>query len=239
MLIAPIFLIMFAAILLLSTFGSAFGSITTGGAIAYDENVFQDFANEQYMMEFGSAADSEDALLLVFLVEDEAYYEYAYIAWCGDHINSRVNSMFGSNGSKFGTAVANSAINSGSYKYSLDSGIAQVVDIMQAHIESLGLESSLTCKTGAGTYQPRLINYTNLDMTEDTVNSALASFTEATGIPVAVVVEDAEEVFPRNFDYTSVIVAIVFIVAAVFFIVNAVKKKDQKENTDDNYNRYA
>lgn len=245
MMLMPVIFILVAISLLVSSLGSAFGSITTGGPIMYDENAIQDYANVQYMTEFGAQTDSEDALMIVFLVEDENYYEYAYIAWCGDHLNGKINEMFGSNGSAFGNAILGSAINSNSYKYSLDSGIAQVMGVMQARVEALGLESSLTCGHEAGEYRSHLINHTALDMTADTVNAALESFTASTGIPVAVVVEDAEEVLPRNFDYFSVLVALIFLGVGVFMIVRMVKERDEakknkngKEN-DDNYNRYA
>lgn len=242
MLIMPIVLIVFAVGMLMATFGSAFGSLATGGEIAYNENALQDYANEQYMAEFGAQTDSEDSLLLVFLVEDETCYDYAYIAWCGDHIDSRINTMFGASGTKFGNAIVSSAIHSSSYKYSLDTGIAQVVNTMQGHIDALGLDSSLTCGNQDGSYKSHLINNTSLDITADTVNSALESFTATTGIEVAVVVEDAEEVLPRNFDYFSVIIAVIFIGLAVVMIVKAVNSKDKKgkkDREDDNYNRYA
>ena len=235
----PIIFIIVAVGLLVSTFSSALA----GGAITYNENVFQDYANEQYMTEFGAQTDSEDALMIVFLIEDEQYYDYAYIAWCGDHLNGRIREMFGSNGSAFGNAILGSAINSNSYKYSLDSGIAQVMGVMQARVEALGLENSLTCGHGAGEYRSHLINRSNMDMTAATVNAALESFTASTGIPVAVVVEDADEVLPR--DYTSVFIALIFLGVGVFMIVKTVKARDEakknkngKEN-DDNYNRYA
>ena len=90
LLLAPIILIMFAVLLIISMFGSAFNLVTTGGNLTYDENIFQDYANEQYAAEFGMTKDYEDNLLLVFAVEDDEYYEYAYIAWCGDHLNQKI-----------------------------------------------------------------------------------------------------------------------------------------------------
>ncbi len=242
MFITPIFLVVFAIIMLASTFGSAFGSLTTGGEIAYNENVLQDYANAQYFAEFGGEKDSEDQLLLVFLIEDEQYYDYAYIAWCGDHIQGKIKAMLGAEGTRLGSAIQNSAINGSSYKYSLDSGIAQVMGTMQGHIEALELESSFICDSAPSQYPSHLINRANIDMTEDTVNAALESFTAATGIAVAVVVEDAEEVLPRDFDYVSVFIALLFLVIAAVMIVQAVKQKDKKKrdgDNDDNYNRYA
>ena len=234
MFITPVIFILLAGVMLMSTFGSAFGSLTTGGQITYNENALQDYANAQYFAEFGGEKDSEDQLLLVFLIEDEQYYDYAYIAWCGDHIQGKINSMFGAEGTRLGSAIQNSAINGSSYKYSLDSGIAQVMSTMQGHIEALGLESSFTCDSAPSKYDSRLINRAHIEMTEDTVNAALADFTEATGIAVAVVVEDAEEVLPRSFDYVSVFIALVFLVIAVVMLVQAAKQRGRRKRNGEN-----
>lgn len=228
--IIPIVMILFAGLLLLSVFSSAFNLVTNGGEITYDENVFQDYANSQYAAEFGTTKDYEDNLLIVITVEDDQYYDYNFIAWCGDHVDPKINSMFGSNSSKLGIAIQNSAINSNSYKYSLDSGIASVVNTMQEHIEGLGLESSFTCKTESVEYNSHLTNMTSLDVTDETVNEALTAFTASTGIPIVVVVEDIEDVFPKtvsDFDVVSLIIAIGFIVVAVIIIVNAVKNRGE------------
>ena len=220
--LAPIILILFAGILLFSTFSSALNSVTTGGEIYYDENAFQTYADAQYAQHFGDFEDYEDALLIVFAVDAETCYDYAYIAWVGDHIDRDINYMFGSNGTKFGNAIASSAINSSSYKFSLDSGIAAVMEDMEEHIVRLGLENNLTCKHKYPDFESHVVNNTELSVTPSTVNSALVSFTEATGIPVVVVIEDAVEILPQNFDYVSVFIAIIFIVIAIVLIVNSI-----------------
>jgi len=235
MMLAPIILILFAGALLLSTFGSAINSITTGGELYYNENEFQDYANSQYAAEFGGEADYEDAILIVFAVEDEEYHDFAYIAWVGDHIDDEINYMFGQAGTKLGEAVKNSSINSESYKYSLDSGIAAVIRTMKTSIQSLGLESNYICDSAPSAYQSHLINKTDMEITESTVNTALTEFTAATGIPVAIVVEDADEVLSRNFDYFSVIIAVVFIVIAIVLIVKAMKNRPKKQEDDGSY----
>ncbi len=242
-LIAPIILILFAGILLLSTFSSAFNSVITGGEIYYDENAFQTYADEQYAQYFGDLEDYEDALLIVFAVEDENYYDYAYIAWVGDHIDTDINYMFGSNGTRFGNAIASSAINSGSYKFSLDSGIAAVMGKMKNHVNALGLDQNLTCGHDHSSFKSYVVNNTTIAVTPETVNSALVSFTESTGIPVIVVIEDADEILPKNFDYLSIIIALIFIVIAIVLIVKALKNRPKddddgsyKNNNNGNYN---
>ena len=70
-------------------------------------------------------------------------------------------------------------------------------------------------------------------MNDDSVNAALEDFTAATGIGIVVVVEDADEVLPRQFDYVSLFFAIVLIVIAVVIIVIALKNRNKKKNEDD------
>ena len=242
MLILPIFLIFFAATMLFATVGSAFSNVSRGGVSTYDEMKIQDYADSQYAAEFGSTKDYEDNLLIVFLVEDEEYYDYAFIAWVGDHIKSSVNNMFGDEQSKFGRAIQNSAINSDTYKYSLDSGIAAVMTEMQGHVAALDLDScySSACKEEARNYKSHLTNKTSIDLTESTVNSALEEFTARTGIPVVVVVEDIEDVFPKTIsleDIIIVIAAIAMMVIAVVLIVKAVKNSKKKNEDDGSYKK--
>ena len=221
-----------------STVSSAFSTVTRGGVSTYNEYQLQDYADSQYAAEFGSTEDYEDNLLIVFLVEDEEYYDYTFIAWVGDHVNPKINDMFGSNQTKFGRAIQNSAINSTTYKYSLDSGIASVMTTMQGHVSALDLDSSYTCKNNEHNYKSHLTNKTSLDLTESTVNSALEEFTAKTGIPVVVVVEDIEDVFPKEIgfmDMVIVIISIGMIIGAIVLIVKAVKASKKKDEDDGSY----
>ena len=171
----------------------------------YDENLFQDYANSQYEKEFGKTAAYEDNILLVFLAEDETYYDYYYIAWVGDHILTDINHMFGNEYTELGIAIEN-AINTASYKYSLDSNIAQVVEYMKNEVVAKNLESSFNCDEENAGYASHLTNNTFIAMTEETVNTALQSFTEETGIPIVVVVEDINDVFVTSQETSQVTV---------------------------------
>lgn len=224
--------------MIFSTVGSAFANVSSGGVSTYDEIRLQDYADQQYAAEFGSTEDYEDNLLIVFLVEDEEYYDFAYIAWVGDHIDPKINNMFGDESTKFGRAIQLSAINSDTYKYSLDSGIAAVMTTMQGHIEALGIPSNYTCDHEDSAYKSHLTNKTSLDLTETTVNKALEEFTAKTGIPVVVVVDDIEEVFPKTVgteDIFLVVISIVMIVVAIVLIVKAIKNRKKKDDDDGSY----
>ena len=220
----------------------------------YDENIFQDYANVQYKKEFGTTSAYEDNILLVFLTEDENYYNYYYIAWVGDHIVTDINYMFGNENTDLGYAISN-AINTNSYKYSLDSNIAQVVEYMEAEIVSKNLESSFNCNDENGGFVSHLTNNTFIEMTEDTVNTALQHFTDSTGIPIVVVVEDIDEVFVTNpdtspeqednsfqigtattgFGILRPILIIIAVIAVIMLVVVLIKrnKKKMHELEDD------
>ena len=238
MLMLPFFLIIFSGVILLSTIGSAFSNVTRGGVSTYDEYKFQDYADQQYAVEFGATKDYEDNLLIVFLVEDDEYYDYAFIAWVGDHVNTRINYMFGNEQTEFGRAIQSSAINSDTYKYSLDSGIAAVMYTMTDRVDALDLDSSYICNNQDRDYKSHLTNRTDIDLNESTVNTALEHFTSTTGIPVVVVVEDIEDVFPKTIsfaDIVTVIFALGMIVVAIVLIAKAIKSNKKKTEDDGSY----
>lgn len=215
-------------------------------SVIYDENLFQDYADLQYRNEFGTKSPYEDNILLVFLTEDENYYDYYYIAWVGDHIVPEINYLFGNENTEFGNSVSNN-INTSSYKYSLDSNIANIVSEMQDIITSKGLDSSFSCNDERSQFSSHITNKTTTEMSEETVNAALASFTEETGIPIVVVVDDADEVFGKNdnqptqntagkqINKTAIYIVIAVISVVIFISVTvAVSKKRKKELESEN-----
>ena len=251
-LILIVFLMVFSV---LGSFGSAVSTVASGGNLTYDENVFQDYADAQYAAEFGTSTAYEDHLLLVFLVEDEEYWDYAYIAWVGDHIDTSINDMFGGEQTTFGRAIT-SSINEKSYKYSLDSNLARVVETMENQITAKNLPSSFKTSCKDKNHAPldinripiasHMTNKTDLPLTEQTVNDALTSFTEATGISVVLVVDDIDDVFERTIppqDIFTLIVAGVILIVAIVLIVRAFKKRKENgsnsngNNDRDRYNR--
>jgi len=238
----PIILILIVALMVFSVLGgvgSSLSTVASGGNLTYDENVFQDYADEQYQTEFASSTAYEDNLLLVFLVEDDEYWDYAYIAWVGDHIDTSINDMFGNDQTVFGRTIT-SSINGQSYKYSLDSNLARVVENMQTQIEAKNLPSSFksSCKDENHTQvTSHMTNKTDLPLTEQTVNDACVAFTEATGISVVVVVDDIDAVFPRTIpiaDIMTLIFAGVILTIAIVLIVRAFKKKKSGGNGPNN-----
>lgn len=238
----PIILILVVILMVFSvlgSFGTSLSTVASGGNLSYDENVFQDYADAQYQAEFATSTAYEDNLLLVFLVEDEEYWDYAYIAWVGDHIDTSINDLFGNEQTAFGRSVV-SSINEQSYKYSLDSNLARVVENMKTQITAKGLDSSFKSSCRDETHAQvtsHMTNKTDLPLTEQTVNDACLAFTEATGISVVVVVDDIEDVFPRTIpiaDIFTLILATAILVVAIVLIVRAFKKKKSGGNGPNN-----
>ena len=159
----------------------------------YDEATMQKYADDNYKDFFSESTAPEDNILLVFLTNEtcDGYYT---IAWVGDNIKRDISDMFGEY-SEYGWSL-DSRININYYGYSLDTDLAAVIEDMTRHITDLGLESSfVTVSEQSDAIASRLENRTSLDLTESVVNSALADFTEKTGIPCIILVEDAEDVF--------------------------------------------
>ena len=207
----------------------------------YSEEAFQDYANEQYEKEFGSSTAYEDNVLIVFLVNED-YYTYNYIAWVGDHVAKDINYMLGDNDTELGEAMAES-ISATNYKYSLDSDLSVVIDSMRKQILDLGLESSYDCDENHVQVQSHLTNHSDIPMTEDTVNTALELFTQETGIPVVIVVEDMTAVFGTNEQSTTVAVGskvnlvtvlgvAVLVILVIVLIVILVRKKKNEGDGD-------
>ncbi len=228
--------IIFIVVILFFLFAIMGNGVTVQETGNYDENALQDFANRQYEAEFGESSAYEDNLLITFLIDDEEYYDFYYIAWVGDHIATEINHMLGNNDTVLGQAM-NDCINATSYKYSLDSNLAQVMEIMSGKIQALALESSFTCTENHTQVTSHLTNRTNLDMTESTVNNALAAFTDATGIPVVIVVEDMDAVFGKtvaNTSGSSVSFVLILGLIAVAVIILVVKNQ-RRRNFGDTY----
>lgn len=230
--LATVFLLIMAGIILVNLVGTSFGNLLSGGALRYDEATFQAYADKQYAAEFPSQAEYEDNLLLVFLTNDDAN-EYYAIAWVGDNVRSDIRMMFGGEGSTLQQAMEN-YINESYYAYSLDSNLADVMRVMtdKASPQSGGSDASPNGESAAK--KSHLTNRSGLSITEETVNRALRDFAKKTGVPTVIVIDRMENVFNRSLSSGDVIVLLLaagMIVLAIFLIVRAVKNRKAAGNS--------
>ncbi len=225
LLMVPIMMLVLSALVLTSVIGTTVSEVASGGSIGYDETTFQDYADSEYQKAFGGAGNYENNLLIVFLTDEECE-DYYCIAWVGNNIHGSVNSLFGNASTPFGQAVNQSL--GATYTYSLSSNLATVMEIMTERVEALGLESVFRTDPGSSSAKSQLVNYTTLGMDEETVNTSLENFTEATGIPAVIVVDSMENVFGKTLSPTSIfgiVIAVIVIVIAVFLLVRALRER--------------
>lgn len=220
-LMAPFILLLVVGVMMFAMIGSALTNVANGGIISYDERTFQDYANTEYIKAFGNSGATEDNILIVVLTNEEADGYYC-IAWVGDNVQDKINLMFGDETTAFGQSMIASVPDM--YAYSLDSNLALVMNTMSEKIENLNLTSSFKKQYSHDkSPESHLINYTDLALTEETVNDALASFTETTGIPAVIVVEDMEVVFGKTLPMESIVILIILAVLAIVAIVTIVR----------------
>lgn len=239
MVFSGIIVILILVVFLFSSIGSSFTAISQGGVLRYDEERLQDYADSQYAAIFDKDSCYEDNLLIVFLT-DENHQDYSYIAWVGDHVAADISNMLGNNQTELGQAMS-ACISTSSYKYSLDSNLAQVVQTMTAKIQALELESALSCTERRGETKSYLVNNTELSMTDSTVNNALLAFSNATDISVVIVVENAEEVFEKSMPVGAIVMMVVVVVLLVVLVVSFFRKRGNNGTKEPNNSdrRYA
>ena len=219
-LMAPIILLLVVGVMMFGMIGSALGNVANGGVISYDEATFQAYADKEYNKAFGNSDATEDNIAIVILVNEETDHYY-YIPWGGSNLTNEIYQLFDVGGD-FDQSMNGSIQNF--YAYSLDEDLARVMETMERKIANLGLESSFKKEYSHATSpESHLINYTDLSLTEKTVNDALTSFTEETGIPTVIVVEDMETVFGKTLPMGDIIILIILSVLAIVAIVAIVR----------------
>ena len=229
MIIAVLLIFLFAYILMPSGEPDNFGK-------EYNEAAFQAAADEKYAEYFASGATYEDNLLLYVLVEEDCEQIY-FIAWVGDNIQYDINYLFGGNSSALGRSIGNNVAQY--YAYSLDSNLAAVVNDMEEQIVGMNLTSSFKKNTKpASPSESKLVDLTGEgvpELTAETVNDALASFTEATGIRTVLCVDRIDNVFGSSRGnggaIALLVIAIGVLVAAVAFTSYSSKKNRKKQES--------
>jgi len=218
-----------------SSIGSLTAEIANGGKIQYNEAQFQKYADEQYQKEFGTSTAYEDNLLIVFLTNEEANGYYT-IAWIGDNIQTSIINMFGNQNTEFGrTVTAN--VNQSYFAYSIDSNLAAVMDTMTEKITALGLDSSFKTESDRSKMtQSHMTNYSALSVSSNTVNPSLENFTEKTGIPAVIVIDNVENVFEKSFSFGTIItliIMVVLVILSIWWIIRAVKTRRKYKDGEE------
>ena len=196
----------------------------------FKEDVFQDYANDQYYALFDDTRNFEENILIL-LATFEGYDGYDCIAWVGDDLPYGVRMMFGDETTYFGKMVTSHIPNH--YEYSLTSNLRDITNLLADEVVNLAGEPSGKTEKGFS----KLVNNTELKINESTVNEALEAFTEKTGYNIAIVVASGEEIFAEEQSETEIVMIVLicfFVALLIAFIVTKVKKgpSDKKKTTD-------
>ena len=238
LMMAPIVILIIIFSLITNIFGAvgrSVSNIASGGQSIYKESAMQDYADMCYAEEFEKGSTYEDNILILFLVNEE-YDGYYSIAWVGNNINNNINRMFGNEYTEFGKAITDN-IDDSFYKYSLEKSLAMAVDDMSKNVEDLHLKSSFIDKNVSDhIYDSHITNKSSLDITGDTINKSLDNFTEATDIPIVIVVEDIDDVFEKTINTGDVITVILAFGIGGFAVYLIVKSFKEQSNGENHYN---
>lgn len=208
---------------------SLFNGCSFDSVNGYDESTLQNYANRQYAAAFSNTDDYEENILLVFTVYED-FNGYETIAWVGDDLASEITSMWEGQYTEYGIAVQGNISNH--YEFSLSKDLANIVEAMT--------KKTAQYSTAAGevdTSFSRLIDESDIvDINKATVEKALVEFTKATGINIAIVVADGEDVFGESETFKTIgIVAIVIIaLIAIVAIVGKSGKSGGSSKNDPN-----
>ena len=213
-----------AAVFLTVSISGMVSDISSGGSYRYDEDALQTYAAEQYDSIYGDNDMAyEDNIMILFLAEPEEGNVYAFCGWVGDNISTRVNDMFGGDGTRLDSAFASRIPKN--YKNSLSRDLSSVVDIMTS---AVGAGDHFIFDPLGSANPPALVNRSSLSVSEVTVGRSLASFYETTGISLSVVVADLDAVFEKGLNGSTIVMLIIgaaLLVFAIVLIVRAVKER--------------
>lgn len=160
--------------------------------VSYDESRFEAFASRQYDQVFSDSAAYEDNLLLALLVYED-HRDFSYMTWVGDHICGETFGLLGGNETLLGQTLENE-IGYG-YGSSLSTDLEHTLDALADGITALSPEGSHTCTEDHSGTDSYLVNNSALALHSSRLNNALADFTQRTGIPIVLIVEDAVDIF--------------------------------------------
>ncbi len=182
-----------------------------------DEALVDKYTENQYNEKFASLSNYEDYALIVFLIDDEEYYEYYYCTWIGDHVSANTANLLGLNDSTLDDAFE--ANISTDYKKTISLDLASTIYQLISKSDSNGL----TCNESTAAYiSSHVDNDTNLNIDEATINAALKAFEDKTGVKLVLVIDTINEVCivsSKEMTIDNLMPFIIIGVILLFFII--------------------
>ncbi len=236
----PIIILVLAGIFLISSILSLVSVIAQGGVVEFNLQKFKDYSYAEYTAAFSdeSPEDYEYNLLLVFSTR-EGYDEYYTIAQVGNYLIDDVHYAFEENGPYH--ASIERSLQAENYNESLDRDLYSIITALTSTVKSYG-DPYLRQRPKTPTVpESKVIEKDeNLEFTGEMTKEAVAKFTEETGIPLVLVIEDEEDIFGKGVPAHIIISGVISLGISVFCIVWIVKsakaKKQAKKEAENKQN---
>ena len=182
--------------------------------IIYDKDQFEAYALESYYDVFSEVDDLENNIIIVFAVYD-GYDGYECISFIGDNVDRNLTWGFDNN---FESVVKETVPRY--YEKSFAVKFKQVVEHMMSfapHIDNENNDLEYECS--------KIYNRSSMTIDEPLINDALILFAEKTGVNIAIVVDEGEDVFgvDRGVDPVAFVIIIVFVVMMIALVIVVVK----------------
>ncbi len=244
LLFLPIIILVFALIFLVSSIVTLISVVSQGGIVIYDPVVFDNKATAAYEQYFDPKSETYEDNLLIYFSTEEGYADYHGIGIAGNNLQREILYMFDEGGS-FEVALEK-AFTGKNYDKSFDRNMYDVITDLK--IEASKLNSAFVDKPQEDTVKDPVLfvgdkNLTDFKTDEKGYTSegytyrGLKEFTEATGINVVMIIDDAESIFGRTIPASVIISGVISLgicIFAVVWIVKSVKAKKNAERAREN-----
>ena len=218
----PLLLTIFATVIFFVYLSPTVQTIREGGKTNYSDQVADFYRTEAYDDEFGDTSAKEDNLLIVYLVDADGKQFYC-MSKLGSNVSDSVVKLFGNAESEFGKIVTGSMDEV--FKNTMASNLTVIIDGMTDKVEALKLSSSFKAESDKSDLaESKLVNKSSLNVSADSVNASLEAFTEETGIPAVIVIDDIEAVFEKRMPVGDIALLVILVIVAVISIASTTKK---------------
>lgn len=218
----PLLLTIFAVIVFFIYLPPTVQTVRDGGKTVYSDQVADFYRTDAYNDLFEKSSAKEDNLLIVYLVNDEGNQFYC-MSKLGANVSGSVTKLFGNEESEFGKIVKGSMDEQ--FKDTFSGSLCTIVDSMGDKIQALNLSSPFTADSDKSALaESKVINKSSLSVSEIDINASLVAFTEDTGIPAVIVIDEIETVFGKRMPVGDIALLAIVAIVAVISVTSTVKK---------------
>ena len=167
--------------------------IATGAQQKMLDIQMSNYASRQYKWVTRESSTPEDHLMIVFGTWNDCS-GFDYIAWVGDHINDDTFDKVGSSYSLLGKLLVRKV--SKHYGGSLAEDLAVVLTELAEKIRAASPDGCYTCRENHSGEESQWIDRSRVYLGSTAeLDQAVKDFTEITGIPLTLLIEDEDDIF--------------------------------------------